>query len=122
MLKRILAFLRSEPAGFWVAALGTLAGIAVAVFKLDGTQAGYLTSIVTGLGSVLTAVLARPAHLAVIGGAAGSVLQALVLFNLHLAPTTIAAVVAGVNLVLGYVVLRPQLTPVVNAKPAPSKM
>ena len=70
-----------------------------------------MSAIATALGTILTAVLARPVHWAVIGGAAAIVLQALLVFNLHLPSAIVAAVVAGINLLLGGVALRPQLTP-----------
>ena len=124
MIKRLLSFLKAEPAQAYVSILGTLAALAVVAWKLDSTQAGYLSSIVTGLGSVIVAVLAKPRHLAVIPGAIAAILQALVLFHVHPPSALIAAGMAAVNWILGYVIQRPALTPVVNAKRlrAPARM
>lgn len=116
MLKRVLNFLKAEPAQAYVSILGTLAALAVVAWKLDSTQAGYLSSIVTAAGSVIVGVLAKPRHLAVIPGAIAAVMQALVLFHVHVPSALIAAGMAAVNLILGYLIQRPQLEPVVNAK------
>lgn len=111
----MLRFLKAEPAAAYVASLGAIVALIVAFWHLDGTKAGYLSAIATALGSILTAVLAKPRHLAVIGGAVGVILQALLLFNVHMSSGMIAAVVAAVNLALGYLVMRPQLTPTAHA-------
>src|SRR5581483_11323968 len=68
-------------------------------------------------GTIVTALLARPVNVAVIGGAAGTVLESLALFGVHMTSGQIAAVVAAVNLVLGYLVMRPALTPVTRPRP-----
>ena len=108
----MLKLLKTEPAAAYITALGTIVALIVAFAHLDGTQAGYLAAISTGLGTLLTAAFARPVNVAVISGAAGTILQALVLFNVHLASGEIAAVVGAVNLILGYIIMRPALTPV----------
>jgi hypothetical protein len=125
LITKFIALLRSEPAASFVTALGTVVALIVAFGHLTSTQAGYLSAIATGIGAIITAVLARPVNVAVISGAAGAILQALVLFNLHLSSGEVAAVVGGVNLILGYIVMRPALTPVVTLKaqraaPAPA--
>ena len=113
------AVLRSEPAAVYVTALGSIAALIVAVWHLDATQAGALATAATAAGTILTAFLARPWHVAVITGAAGTILQALVVFNVPLSSVEIAAVVQVISLILGVIGMRPNLTPVVSAKPAP---
>ena len=75
------AILRSEPAAVYVTALGTIAALIVAAAHLDANQAGALATTATAAGTILTAFLARPWHVAAIAGAAGTILQALVVFN-----------------------------------------
>ena len=60
--------------------------------------------------------LSRPWHVAVIAGAAGTILQALVVFKVPLTADEIAAVVQAISLVLGLLVMRPNLTPVVSLR------
>ncbi|HZR50134.1 MAG TPA: hypothetical protein VFB06_11500 [Streptosporangiaceae bacterium] len=120
MLNRLLALLHAEPAAVSVAASGIVVALIVAFSHLSGTRAGYLSAGVTAAGTIVTALLARPVNVAVIGGAAGTVLESLALFGVHMTSGQIAAVVAAVNLVLGYLVMRPALTPVTRPRPGAS--
>lgn len=108
----MLAFLRREPATVYITALGTVVALIIAFAHLSGTQAGYLSALATAAGTIITAALARPVNVVVIGGAAAVVLQSLVLFNFHLSSTEIAAVVAAVTFVLGHLALRPNVSPI----------
>ena len=80
---------RSEPAAVYVTALGTLTAIIVALLHLDAREAGALATATTAAGTLITALLARPWHVAVIAGAAGTILQALVVFNVPLSAVEI---------------------------------
>ena len=113
---KLAAILRTEPAAVYVTALGTIAALIVAVAHLNSNQAGALATTATAAGALITAFLARPWHVAVIAGAAGTILQALVVFNVPLPPTEIAAVVQVISLILGLVAMRLNLTPTVSLK------
>ena len=113
-MSRLLAVLRTEPAAVYVTAFGTVAALVVALAHLDATQAGVLATAATAAGTLLTALLARPWHVAVIAGAAGTILQALVVFRVPLTADEIAAVVQAISLGLGIIAMRPNLTPAVS--------
>lgn len=113
-MSRLLAVLRTEPAAVYVTALGTVAALIVALAHLNATQAGWLATGATALGTLIAALLARPWHVAVIAGAAGTILQALVVFRVPLSRDEIAAVVQAISLVLGLLAMRPNLTPIVS--------
>jgi hypothetical protein len=102
---------RHEPAVYFVTVLGTIVALIVAFAHLSQTDAAYLSAFVTGLGTIVTALLARPRHVAVIGGAVADILQSLVLFKIHLSAQEQAAVIQAVALVTGYLALRPNLVP-----------
>lgn len=106
-----IAWLRREPASFYITILGTLTTIIVAAAHLDPVQAGYLATIVTSIGTILTSFMVRPWHVAAIAGAAGTFLQALIVFNLKMPSADIAAVTEAVSLILGYLAVRPQVSP-----------
>jgi hypothetical protein len=103
MFGKLLTVPRAYPAMSYVTALGVIVSLITAFARLGHTQAAFLATIATATGTLITAFRARPVSLAVIGGAAGSLLQGLALFGLRLPPAQNAAVVAGVSLVLGFV-------------------
>jgi hypothetical protein len=105
------AKVRHEPAVYFVTVLGTLVALIVAFAHLSQTDAAYLGMLVTGLGTIITALLAQPRHVAVIGGAAADILQSLVLFKIHLSSGEQAAILQAVALLTGYLAMRPNLTP-----------
>ena len=115
-MARLLAVLRTEPATVYITALGTVAAVVVALAHLDATQAGVLATAATAAGTLLTALLARPWHVAVIAGAAGTILQVLVVFRVPLTADEIAAVVQAISLGLGMLAMRPNLSPVVSMR------
>jgi hypothetical protein len=102
---------RREPAVYFVTILGTIVTLVVVFAHLSQTDAAYLAAFVTGLGTIITALLARPRHVALIGGAVADILQSLVLFNIHLSTSVQAAIIQAVALITGYLAMRPNLTP-----------
>lgn len=119
LLAKIRAILATEPAAWWVTGLGTAVALIVAFAHLNAVQAGTLSALATAVGTVITAVLARPVNVAVIAGAAATILQSLVIFNVHMSSAEIAALVQIVNLFLGVVAMRTNLTPKVKLRPVP---
>jgi hypothetical protein len=118
-MKAALASFKTEPAAWWVTGLGTVIALIIAFGHLTTTEAGTLSALGTAIGTIITAALARPVNVAVIAGAAGTILQSLVIFNVHLSSGEIAALVQLVNLGLGLVAMRMNLTPNASLKPAP---
>jgi hypothetical protein len=115
-VKNLLATLKAEPAAWYVTALSAAAALIIAFGHLTTVEAGTLAGLATAIGTVVTAFLARPVNVAVISGAAGTILQSLVIFNVHLPSAGIAAVVSAVNLILGMIVMRPNLTTLVTLR------
>jgi hypothetical protein len=108
----LVAKLRSEPAAWWVTGLGTIAAIVTALAGLNSTQASILAGLATAAGTVITAFRARPWDVAAIAGAAGIVVQSLVIIGVHPTAAVTAAVVQAVSLALGLIAMRPNLTPI----------
>jgi hypothetical protein len=118
LLEQLLDQLRRQPAAYAVTGLGALAALVIAFGHLSVTNAGILSGAATATGTIITAVLARPVNFTVISGAAATILQALVLFNVHLSSGEIAAVVGGINFVLGIIAVPTVATPVIALKQA----
>lgn len=107
----VAATLKREPALVYLTLLSVVGALVIAFAPLSTTESAAVTVIVGAVGTIITAALARPVNVALIGGAAGTVLGALVAFGLHLSTNQIAAVTAALGLGLG-LVLRQHLTPV----------
>lgn len=106
MKKILLAFwdqVRRQPAAYAVTGLGALGAIVIAFAHLSAPEAATLSGALTAIGTIITALLARPVNFTVISGAAAILLQSLVLFNVHLSSGDIAAVVGAVNFILGII-------------------
>jgi hypothetical protein len=116
IVKNLLATLKAEPAAWYVTALSGAAALIIAFGHLSTTEAGTLAGLATALGTVITAFLARPVNVAVISGAAGTILQSLVIFNVRMSPAEVAAVVSAINFALGLAVMRPNLTTLVTLR------
>jgi hypothetical protein len=104
---------RRQPAAYAVTALGMIGALAIAFFHLDATVAATLSGALTAVGTIVTAVLARPVNFTVISGAAAVILQSLVLLNVHMSSAEIAALVGVVNFVLGIIAVPTVATPVI---------
>ncbi len=120
LLEQLLDQLRKQPAAYAVAGLGALAALVIAFGHLGVTQAGLLSGAATAIGTIITAVLARPVNFTVISGAAATILQALVLFNVHMSSGEIAAVVGGINFILGIIAVPAVATPIISGRREPS--
>lgn len=94
---------RRQPAAYTVTGLGALGAVLIAFLHLDGAEAAYLSGGLTALGTIVTACLARPVNFTVLAGAAVTLLQSLVLFNVHLSSGEIAALVTALNFALGII-------------------
>lgn len=112
----MLVKLRTEPAAFYVTVLGTIAALIVALGHLGSTDAAILAGLVTAIGSAITALEARPIVVPVVAGAAGVILQSLVIVGFHPSSDLVAAVVQAVALVLGLLAVRPNVTPLVTLR------
>ncbi len=114
LLLTLLDQLRKQPAAYAVTGLGAAAALAIAFGHLSVTQAGILSGAATAIGTIITAALARPVNFTLISGAAATILQALVLFNVHMNSGEIAAVVTFINFVLGIIAVPTVATPVLT--------
>ena len=108
--------LAAEPAAYLMAAFGTIGALIAAFGHLTPSKATLAAGACTAIGTIVTAFLARPADYAVISGAAGILVQSLVLFNVHWSAGEQAAVIAAVNLIVGHLMMRPGLTPVTSMR------
>lgn len=95
------AFVAGNPAVSWVAGIGAIVGLIVAFGHLDSTQAGYLSAIAAGVGTVITAIKARPVPLAVLVGGVGTVIQGLALFSVHVSSAELGALESAISLAVG---------------------
>jgi hypothetical protein len=122
----VWTFLRRYPASLYVTALGGILGAVESFGGLSVQQAGWVTAIVLGVGTITSAFLARPPHLAVISGGAAELLSGLTLFNLHVSHAQQghieALVTIGVTFITGMFAMHPNLTPRVGSAPAPSRV
>lgn len=110
-MNAVLRFLRGEPALAYQTVLSVIVALVVAYAHLNHTQNDYLTAIALAVGTLVTAFLARPVRVGVVGGAVGTILSSLVVFSVHFPRPVIGAVVAAVGLIVGSV-YRTHLTPV----------
>ncbi len=113
LLKQLLDQLRKQPAAYAVTGLGAIGALIIAFGHLTTTEAATLSGAFTALGTIITAALARPVNFTVISGAATVLLQSLVLANVHLSSGEIAAVVGGINFILGIIAVPAVATPVI---------
>ncbi|HLI38882.1 MAG TPA: hypothetical protein VKV80_16320 [Streptosporangiaceae bacterium] len=111
LLRRLTALVRTEPAALTVTVPGLAAAAVITLARLDHVQAGYLAALVTAAGTAATGFLARPVNVTVISGAAGTMLESLALFGLHLSTAQVAVAVAAVSAVTGHLMIRPNVTP-----------
>lgn len=94
---------RRQPAAYTVTGLGALGAVIIAFGHLTPAEAATLSGALTAIGTIVTALLARPVNFTVISGAAAVLLQSLVLLNVHLSSGEIAALVTALNFVLGII-------------------
>jgi uncharacterized membrane protein HdeD (DUF308 family) len=103
LLLTLLDQLRKQPAAYAVTGLGAVGAVIIAFGHLTVTEAALVSGAFTAIGTIVTAIYARPVNFTMIAGAAAVLLQSLVLFNVHLSSGEIAAVVGTVNFVLGII-------------------
>jgi hypothetical protein len=117
LLRRLWAQVQAQPAAYTVTGLGAVAALIVAFARLTPAEAATLSGAATAAGTIITAALARPVNFTVISGAAAVLLQSLVLLNVHLSPGEIAAVIAGLNFVVGIIAVPTVATPLAASRP-----
>lgn len=119
-LATLLDQLRRQPAAYAVTGLGAVGALLIAFFHLTTVEAATVSGALTAIGTIVTAVYARPVNFTVIAGAATVLLQSLVLFNVHMSSGEVAAVVGVLNFVLGMITVPTVATPtiVLNARMA----
>lgn len=93
--------LATQPAPWFVTALGTVVALVAAFGHLTPTSTAVLMSVVTAVGTVVVAFQTRPVAVSVISGAAATILGDFALFGLHLNSDQIGAVVGVVTWGLG---------------------
>jgi hypothetical protein len=98
-----------EPALYLTGALAILQLIAI-MLHLTGDQQNALSVIATAVYTVLLAVFTRPMDTAAITGGIATVLTAIGVFGIHLAPNLTSALNATVAAVLA-LILRVHVTP-----------
>lgn len=111
MLQWIIGQLRRQPAAYAVTGLGALGAAVIAFTHMTTAEAATLSGALTAIGTIVTAAYARPVNFTVISGAAAILLQSLVLFNVHLSSGEIAAVVGGINFIVGIIAVPTVATP-----------
>jgi hypothetical protein len=118
MLQVLLDQLRKQPAAYAVTGLGAIGAIIIAFGHLTTVEAAVVSGAFTAIGTIVTAVLARPVNFTVISGAAAVLLQSLVLFNVHMSSGEIAAMVGTINFVLGIIAVPTVATPTLTLRQA----
>jgi hypothetical protein len=116
LLLTLLDQLRKQPAAYAVTGLGAIGAVIIAFGHLSVTEAAIVAGAFTAIGTIVTAILARPVNFTMIAGAAAVLLQSLVLFNVHLSSGEIAAVVGTVNYILGIIAVPTVATPTITQK------
>lgn len=109
--------LATQPSPWFVTGLGIVASLITSLGHLTPTASAVVFSLATAIGTVITAVLARPVAITMIGGAATVILGDLALFGFHLSSDAIGALVAALTFALG-MVLHDKTTPVAASRPA----
>lgn len=112
-LRTLLDQLRAQPAAYAVTGLGAVGAVIIAFAHLTTAEAATVAGAFTAIGTIITAVYARPVNFTVISGGAAVLLQSLVLFNVHLSSGEVAAVVGAINFVLGIIAVPTVATPLV---------
>lgn len=102
---------KREPA-FWAGAVSTVLTLIVA-FGLDLSveQTGAIVAAVQAVGAAYVAWRVRPIQPAIFNGAAQALITLVIAFGLNLTPEQVGALMGAVSLILGYVGVRPQVTP-----------
>jgi hypothetical protein len=116
LLLTLLDQLRKQPAAYAVTGLGAIGAVIIAFGHLTVAEAALVSGAFTAIGTIVTAIYARPVNFTLIAGAAAVLLQSLVLFNVHLSPGEIAAVVGTVNYILGIIAVPTVATPTITQK------
>lgn len=98
---RLRVSLTTQPAPWFVTALGTVAALVVSFAHLNITQSAMAFSLATAIGTVITAYLTRPVAVSVISGAATVILGDFALFGLHLNTDQVSALVGVLTFALG---------------------
>lgn len=101
MSARVRTSLVTQPAPWFVTALGTVAALVVSFSHMGASSSALVFSLATALGTVITAFMTRPVAVSVISGAAAVILGDFALFGLHLNSDETGAVVALVSFALG---------------------
>ena len=105
-----------EPAILAWALSGGLAVLLGNVFHISSTQEAAVTTILTALAAIATAVKARPVEVSVVVGAVATIAVAAAAFGLHLSAAEIGAASAILSGILG-LVFRANVSPAA-ARPA----
>lgn len=116
LLFTLLDQLRKQPAAYAVTGLGAIGAVIIAFGHLTVAEAVLVSGAFTAIGTIVTAFYARPVNFTVIAGAAAILLQSLVLFNIRLSSAEIAAVVGGINFVLGIIAVPTVAEPLVSIR------
>lgn len=116
LFQKLLDQLRKQPAAYAVTGLGAAGALVIAFAHLTTAEAATVSGAFTAIGTIVTAAYARPVNFTVISGAAAVLLQSLVLFNLRLSSGEIAAVVGGINFILGIIAVPTVATPTVTLR------
>lgn len=115
LISRLRKLWAYEPAALSWCVNGGVALICAYAFGLSGTQEAAVTTIVTALAAIATAVQARPVVIPAIVGALTTALTAAAAFGLHVSPDVLAAGSSIVSAVLA-LLLRQNVTPVATIR------
>lgn len=111
-MKALTAKVAAEPSSYIMTAAAAVAALIVAFAHLSPGWAGLASGACTAAGTIATAILARPVNYAAISGVAGILVQSFLLSSVHWTSGQQAAVVAALNVAVGFFAMRPGLTPV----------
>lgn len=117
MLKRILAVFQTEPAVIMYGLSAVLTALVAFGVHASPGQVAAVTTIATGLITIVTAVTTRPVAVPVVTGAVATIATAAAAFGLHLSTAQIGAFVPVLAIVLS-LILRQAVTPVANSRKA----
>lgn len=115
LIARLKALWVYEPAALSWALNGGVALVCAYAFGLNGTQEAAVTTIVTALAAVATALQARPVVIPAVVGGLTTALTAAAAFGLHVSPDVIALGSSVVSAALA-LLFRQNLTPLATIR------
>lgn len=113
----MLARLENEPAAWYMTVAAVVAGLLIAFIHPSAVNAALISGAFTAVATVVVAARTRPVDVAAISGALGILVQSLALLGVHWTADQQGAVVATVNLLIGLLAMRLNLTPVSRVAP-----